>query len=597
MYLITITGGIPMKRKTGISAQILRIVLISLITSFLFVTVFHSFQYKRNTTNLVIQSNKHSAKQLSESFNTFYQQLIYITIQLASNSTVKSYMKNTPADNFQYYRMQRYVNDYLQSFTGFFNYSNVNIILYGKNNCTYSTYTETIHLEETGLLNENFMKMAKADHKTMEIDYYHKGITNFTKDNHYTFAACSMLDSNTKTSYGYVILIIDEAAFSNLFSNLSQKDNRFTVLASDGTILSDTQKSQIGTKDKELLKIAQSDSHSANYNGKDFISVSLKNPLFGFWILQMTGYSDIHTIVTGNLLLSILVGTLLFISVSIFLVITINKITGPIKNLTYLMNKIDWDKRPEETNIIPFHGCIEVEQLGNAFNHMLCQLHTYIENLYEEQNARRLAELNALQNQINPHFIYNTLTSIKYLSAANKHDDVIQGISALIQLLRKTLGDTRETISLKEEIELVESYFKIQTLRYGNGIRLMPQIPLDCMNFSVPKLFLQPLVENAIFHGFSDTAPKGDISIYATKLSDCLQIEVIDNGLGIPSETLENLLLDEHNKKGFSGIGIKNINDRIKMIYGSEYGLHISSIPGYGTQIIIRLPKIQQSKE
>lgn len=264
------------------------------------------------------------------------------------------------------------------------------------------------------------------------------------------------------------------------------------------------------------------------------------------------------------------------------------------------MGNIDWDKNPMGTQPIAYHGCSEAEQLGDAFNRMFHQLHIYIQDLYEEQNARHLAELNVLQSQINPHFIYNTLTSFKYLSAAGKNDEVIHGITSFIQLLRKTIGDTRETITLHEETKLLENYFNIQTLRYGNGIQLMIQIPENCRNFSVPKLFLQPLVENSIFHGFSDTTPSGNISVYASLLPDVLQIEVIDNGQGIRAEIVDKLLLHDDNEKKkehLTGIGIKNVNDRIKMIYGDTYGLQISSIEGYGTQITIRLPKIIEKKD
>lgn len=124
----------------------------------------------------------------------------------------------------------------------------------------------------------------------------------------------------------------------------------------------------------------------------------------------------------------------------------------------------------------------------------------------------------------------------------------------------------------------------------------MLQISEDCRNFLVPKLFLQPLAENAIFHGFTDNNPLGDISIYAAKMEDTLIIEVIDNGQGIPSHILATILSDDAaliRNKGFTGIGVKNVNDRIKLIYGAAYGLHIASLEGYGTQITIKLPLIE----
>lgn len=592
-----------MKKKNGISFQLLRIVLISFVASFLLLTFFHSMQYEKNTANLVVQSNEHSVKQLNESFDTFYQQLVYITVQLSSNSDLKAYLKDTPEDNFEYYRMQRYVNDYLQSFTGFFHYSDVNIILYGSNNCTYSTYNETIHLEETGILEEDFMKKAAGDYKSMGIDFYHRGITPYTEENHYTFAAYSMFDPNQQSTYGYIVMVIDESAFSQLFSDLKHTNNRFSVVSQEGMILSDSRKNKIGTTDAGLLKAAQESGsrHIITYDKKKYISVALQNPLFGFWIVQLADYSKITANVLSNILFSAFIGAVIFVCVSVFLIITVNKITKPIKNLTLLMSSLDWEKKPEDTRITVYESCEEAMQLSSAFNQMFMQLHTYIDNLYQEQNARRLAELTVLQNQINPHFIYNTLTSIKYLAAAGKNQEVTEGITAFIQLLRKTMGDTRETITLREETELLKSYFRIQTLRYGSGIRLMLQIPPSCEKYSVPKLFLQPLVENSIFHGFSHTMPKGDISVYASELPDMLLLEILDNGQGIPEETLQKLLSkdsrESNPRRALTGIGIRNVNERIQMIYGKAYGLKISSIEGYGTQITIRLPKQENHKE
>ncbi|MEF2877175.1 MAG: histidine kinase [Blautia sp.] len=585
-----------MKQPRGISLQILRIVLVAFIVSFLFITAFHSLQYKRNTSNLITQSNEHSMKQLNESFNTFYQQLIYTIVQLSSNSTLKAYLKDTPKDNFEYYQMQRYVNDFLQSYTGFFSYSNVNLILYGKNNCTYSTYNETIYLEKTGILQEDFIEKIENNHKTMAMDFYHKGITPFTEDNFYTFAACSLFDSHIQSIYGYAVVVIDESAFSSLFSDLEQKNSRFSILTEDGLILSDSNSKSIGTQDNKLLKIAKDGAYTkpVSYEDEKYLPVSLQNPFFGFWLIQLTDYSSISKNVWSSIFLSVLIGGLIYISVSLFLIVTINKITGPIKKLTSIMQNVDWKTASPAIALADCHGCIEAVQLGHSFNHMLNHLHIYIENLYQEQSARRLAELNALQNQINPHFIYNTLTSFKYLCTAGRIQEVLQGITSFIVLLRKTIGDTRETISLKEEAELLESYFLIQKLRYGNGIRLMLQIPEECGIYQVPKMFLQPLVENSIFHGFSDNIPCGDISIYATLIHNTLQIEVIDNGQGMEPAMADRLLYENspYQKRGLTGIGLKNVNERIKLIYGNAYGLHISSMKGYGTQIVIRLPMV-----
>ena len=146
---------------------------------------------------------------------------------------------------------------------------------------------------------------------------------------------------------------------------------------------------------------------------------------------------------------------------------------------------------------------------------------------------------------------------------------------------------------------MLKDYFEIQQLRYGDGIRLNMNIREECMNASVPKFFLQPLVENSIFHGFSTNNPNGTISIYATISNRLLKLEIMDNGVGIPPSILEHIMdvSVENNKDCLTRIGLKNIEDRIKMIYGPDYGLSITSTAGYGTQVVIYLPALYPEGE
>lgn len=136
-----------------------------------------------------------------------------------------------------------------------------------------------------------------------------------------------------------------------------------------------------------------------------------------------------------------------------------------------------------------FTGCSEARLLGESFNEMFSKLEYYTKKLMQEQDARHAAELNSLQHQINPHFIYNTLASIRYLSMAGQREKVITGINSLTKLLRKTLGDIRETIPLEQELDLLQDYFQIQLLRYGDGIRLYLNVQETCLSAAVPKFF------------------------------------------------------------------------------------------------------------
>nr|WP_308628827.1 sensor histidine kinase [uncultured Eisenbergiella sp.] len=582
-----------MQNKQSISFQIIITVIVSFVVLFLFFSVLTTQLYYRNVTDIMQESQQHSITQLNESFDVFYQQLIYILIQLSEDSTLKQYLTKEPEDSFEYYQMQRYVHDFLQAYIGFFPNSNIHLILYGENGQTYTSYNETLYLEDTGILEEDFIKKAEKNHRRLGVSYFHPGLTPNTADNEYMYIAHALYDPYRSRYYGTILIVIDESCFSRLYSDLVQDNTHFSVITEDGLIISDSKRELLNSTDPALLSIARTDDDaSLIYGGEKWISSAVYNGYFNFYILQLTKYSTITSRVSPSLMRIIELCCLAQLLVTATLVYLFKKITRPIHQLSIAMQNVsdrDLLYRPER---IQFKGCSEARLLGESFNEMFARLEYYTKTLMQEQAARHTAELNSLQHQINPHFIYNTLTSIKYLSMAGQRDKVITGINSLTKLLRKTLGDIRETIPLSQELALLRDYFQIQQLRYGDGIRLNLNVRDDCLAVPVPKFFLQPLVENSIFHGFSTNTPNGTISIYACISGGQLKLEIMDNGIGIPPAILDHIMdvSRENTGQGLTKIGLKNIEDRIKMIYGPDYGLSITSTSGYGTQVTISLP-------
>ena len=590
--MVTYRGEV-MQNKQSISFQIIITVIVSFVVLFLFFSILTTQLYYRNVTDIMQESQQHSITQLNESFDVFYQQLIYILIQLSGDSTLKQYLTKEPEDNFEYYQMQRYVHDFLQTYIGFFPNSNIHLILYGENGQTYTSYNETLHLEDTGILEEDFIKKAENNHRRLGVSYFHPGLTPNTADNEYMYIAHALYDPYRSRYYGTILIVIDESCFSRLYSDLVQDNTHFSVITGDGLIISDSKRELLNSTDPAILSIARKDADaSLTYSGEKWISSAVYNGYFDFYILQLTKYSAITSRVSPSIIQIIGLCCLAQLLVIAILVYLFKKITRPIHQLSIAMQNVsdrDLLYRPERMR---FTGCSEARLLGESFNEMFARLEYYTKTLMQEQAARHTAELNSLQHQINPHFIYNTLTSVKYLSMAGQRDKVITGINSLTKLLRKTLGDIRETIPLSQELDLLRDYFQIQQLRYGEGIRLNLNVREDCLSVPVPKFFLQPLVENSIFHGFSTNTPNGTISIYACISSGLLKLEIMDNGSGIPPAILDHIMdVSLHNTgQGLTKIGLKNIEDRIKMIYGPDYGLSITSTSGYGTQVTISLP-------
>lgn len=582
-----------MWNRKSISFQIIITVIISFLALFLFFSILTTRLYYRNVTDIMQESQQHSLTQLNESFDTFYQQIIYTMIQLDGDSTIKQYLTKDPADAFEYYRMQQYVHDFLQVYTGFFPNSGLHLILYGENGQTYTTYNETLHLENTGILGEDFVRQAEKNHRRIGVSYSYPGLTSYTENRNYIYFVHSLYDPYRSRYYGTILIVIDKSCITRLYTDLLQDNNSFSVIAEDGFIILDSNNTLTNSYDSGLLSIAKKETPGIlEYKGEKWIPSSVYNQYFNFYILQLTKYDAITSRVFPSILRALELCCIVYLIVIGILVYLFKRITHPIHRLSIAMQNVsgkDLLFRPQK---MEFSGCSEARLLGDSFNEMFSKLEYYTKKLMQEQNIRYAAELNSLQYQINPHFIYNTLASIKYLSAAGQREKVITGINSLTKLLRKTLGDSRETIPLEQELDLLQDYFSIQQLRYGDGIRLSLNIKEDCLFVEVPRFFLQPLVENSIFHGFSTSTPNGCISIYATISGALMKLEIMDNGAGIPEDILSNIMdvSARNNQNGLTKIGLKNIEDRIKMIYGSAYGLNITSSPGYGTQVTIQLP-------
>ena len=246
-------------------------------------------------------------------------------------------------------------------------------------------------------------------------------------------------------------------------------------------------------------------------------------------------------------------------------------------------------------NYVKVEGSYEVRQLSYAYNYMLDGLNSYMNERMEMEKEKRKAEIHALQMQINPHFLYNTLSSIKWLIWQGNTDKSIKTIDAFISLLRNTISNKNEMITISEEIENLKNYVLINHMRYGESITVNFFVMQSCENYIIPKLILQPFIENSFFHGFVDKN-SGFIHVFINKKNHIITCEIIDNGVGISNETIPNLLKTSVNKSDhFTSIGINNVNDRIKLLYGDEYGVVISSEINVGTTVKIKIPAIKKS--
>jgi two-component system sensor histidine kinase YesM len=280
---------------------------------------------------------------------------------------------------------------------------------------------------------------------------------------------------------------------------------------------------------------------------------------------------------------------------AIFILVFLNmfvssRIANPIKSLEKCVKKLE--NGVKDVNI-SISGSYEVQHLGKAIRSMVNQMHTLMDNIMTEQESKRKSELDALQAQINPHFLYNTLDSIIWMIENENYDGAIIMVTALARLFRISLSKGKNIITVRDEIEHARNYLTIQNIRYKNKFTYSIETDEKTLDFASIKLIVQPLIENAIYHGMEFMGGDGEILVKTYSKENDLYIDVIDNGLGMLQEVADTLLTNESKvEKKSSGIGLKNVNERIQLYFGKNYGVKIYSEPDEGTTISIHMPGV-----
>lgn len=243
-------------------------------------------------------------------------------------------------------------------------------------------------------------------------------------------------------------------------------------------------------------------------------------------------------------------------------------------------------------------GIAELNELGKSYNQMLNRLEELIKQVKLEEALKKEAEMESLQHQLNPHFLYNTLSTIKWVAKLHQTPQISEAVSALVRLLQASLGKKGDFLTIREEEGLMKDYMEIQAFRFGDRITLQTEIEAAAYECLVPRMILQPLVENAILHGIEPSKRPGLITIRVWLERDMLLCQVEDNGVGFANRSEGVLEPDElkHGKKltarreRFSGIGIEHIRQKIKLYYGADYKLLIINKPLEGTTVRMSLP-------
>lgn len=415
------------------------------------------------------------------------------------------------------------------------------------------------------------------------------------KDGNYVFYLVRSLDYYSYGSLRNVLRMeIDDRHLLGIISEVSG-DDEMIILDDENFVVSCTNKALIGRSVYDILggyegEIGNNKRDTAVYDGKEMLVSSVTSPQ-GWKILSLVSVPmlemNIRTSVKNVILFALLA---VLMSVVFSAVISI-LITRRIKELTKSVEKMKdgvFGERIEDG------GRDEIGILAEVFSDMSFMVKHLIKDIYEKELIRKAAELNLLQEQINPHFLYNVLSSISSMAMRSGNVEIMDMVEHLALFYRISLNKGKNILSVREEVNLLENYLQLQKVRFGEAIQVTYELEEELMDCRIIKLILQPIVENAIHHAMKDETEILHIGITLRREQDHMLFIITDDGVGMEESAVEEINTEIRN--AVRGFGLKNVSIRIQLQYGQAYGVKVYSKEGEGTQIHIKLPIIREQK-
>ncbi len=392
---------------------------------------------------------------------------------------------------------------------------------------------------------------------------------------------------------GVVIIDINYAYLREAFSAASfERVEKVMIVNPQGNILFsfpyNVYLGEVIEENPQLLEL-QTVQMNRKVFGKDCIIVSDTIDYSGWKLIRIINTDKIYSSVNmlGRITIYVFM-VFIVVALAASLLLSVS-ITRPIVELNKKIKKVE---SGDLSAAISIDRKDELGELSASFNKMVVQIDNLIHEKVEHQKKKSDMEFQVLQAQINPHFLYNTLNSIKWLAVIQNIENISEMTSAVINLLKYNISTKSTLVTLEDEIESIKNYVNIQKYRYGSNFNITYNLDDNTLHLRILKFILQPLVENSIFHGFKNFKYGGEIRIRSEIRDGYLVIEVQDNGSGIAQ--VENDQNDKNVGKMYSRIGLNNVDERIRLYFGLEYGIHIYSEANIGTCVSIKLPVIEK---
>ena len=392
----------------------------------------------------------------------------------------------------------------------------------------------------------------------------------------------------------WVALDLRFASISSYINNVGIGQHGYCFLMDESGILYHPQQQLIYSQLKSEDTATLANLPDGTYSESNVIYV-LQTVEGSPW--RVVGVSYVDELVTSslweNFWLLALAAVAILLAALVSSIVISRALSRPLKGLSRAMRQ--FEKNADTFTYAPVGGAREVQELSESFGHMVVKIQHLMETVRREEINLRKTELKALQAQINPHFLYNTLDSIAWMCEQGRNDEAVQMVNALAQLFRISISRGHELIPIRSELRHAESYLKIQKHRYKNQFSYRFDVDESCLDFLCNKITLQPIIENAIYHGINGLVDEGEIVITLRADGSDVVFTVADNGVGMEEEQIQAILRKE--RSDHTGIGIKNVNDRLKIYFGEGYGITIDSEPDVGTTVTIRMPQVREEGE
>lgn len=412
----------------------------------------------------------------------------------------------------------------------------------------------------------------------------------------------SINDINNGRHIGYIGIRTNERFISDIYRDVDiGSGSDIFVINSEGVIISSrnpqitvAQKFKSGMLIEDLNKNRYRGIRAFRFiNGKETSLVAYSPIENTDWlVVSIIPFSYLNSEPDKIGAYTFVIGIVCFIMAVLLSLFISKSISNPLNKLILSMNEAE---KGNLSSGIDDPGRDEIGEVSGHYNNMLYEVKTLLENVKSKEKQKRAAELKALQAQINPHFLSNTLNTVKWLANIHNADNIENLISSLIDLLHLSVGKGDELITVREEIKYLENYISIQNYKYCDKFKVRFEIQEDTLDCKLLKFLLQPLVENSIIHGIEPMEGQGLITVKTVIYDEKLVISVTDNGVGIREDEKKDLLDESRrsSKSRFSGIGLSNVDERIKLYFGEQYGIYIESVPYLFTKMEISLPIVR----